>query len=140
MADQPLRDNDLLAKFFLLRWDQLDELAFYLNPPGSQSRDINAGTLSAALKQIRDRNLAVGRPYIEFMSDVKYSRRDFDKYQVWSVDPYEPQAVEVPFTESFNKRVWLKLKREQEPTELPMPDYIIASNGPGAISCMRKSS
>jgi hypothetical protein len=138
-AEQPLPEEDLLAKFFLLRWDQMNELVFCLNSPQSASGDVTPKDLADALKQIHDRNLAVRRPYIEFMSDVKYPRRDYDKYQVWSVEPYEPDSAIAPF-ESIDGRVWLKLKREQEPpSEVPeLPGYVLTTAGPGTVRCMRK--
>jgi hypothetical protein len=139
-SEELLPKENLLAKFFLLRFDQLNELAFHLSSPKSSSSEVTGEELAYALEKIRDRNLAVRRPYIEFMSDVNYPRRDYDKYQVWSVEQYDPQVVRPPF-DSNDGQVWLKLKREQEPpTETPeLPGYVITGSGPGAIKCLRKS-
>jgi hypothetical protein len=140
-AESELLDGDLLAKFFLLRFDQLNELAFHLDSSdASRSGDVTEVHLAGALEKIGDRNLAIKRPYIEFISDVKYPRRDYDKYQVWSVNRFDSESVTPPF-ESVDGRVsWLKVKQEQTPpAELPeLPGYIISSSGPAAIQCILK--
>lgn len=85
----PLEDSQTLAKFLLIRWDQLDELAANIiravRAGGLQSVDDKS--LNAALQQMRDPFLDKAFPYIRYMRSVEYERRDYSKVIVWEVDP-----------------------------------------------------
>jgi hypothetical protein len=132
-----LREEEQLAKFVLLRWDQLNELAFRLNvlAPGNR-RELKVGKklLSDALKQIGDRNLNFRDPYVEFVSDLKYPRRDYDKYQVWSVAGIDPENASPPF-ELAGDAVWLKLDRDQLPPD-ELHRYSVKAIAPGEVQCI----
>lgn len=108
---QPLREDHLLAKFILLRWDQLSELAAHLHP--EQKTDeciITKDSLRHALKRIKDRNLAVRLPYLEFIEDLAYPRRDYDKHQIWEVRGLDPtESAGEPLFRDSRGNVWLKL-------------------------------
>lgn len=76
-----------LAKFLLLRWDQLDELAYLLgNSCLTSSCRVSAGKLEDALGSIRDPRLSHLAPYIEYFDDLTYGRRDYSKTRVWKLD------------------------------------------------------
>jgi len=77
-----------LAKFALLRWDQIDELAFRIvklpaDTPGTLN--IDSLQLSRALANVADRRLCSVRVYLDYLTDLKYGRRDFQRQPVFSV-------------------------------------------------------
>lgn len=106
-----LHDENLLAKFLLLRWDQLDELANIIADLAIQRRRhrdivIDIQILKRALKRVSDARLAEYTPYLEFLRDRARAGRDFGKELVWLVDA--PDNVEVrglALTRS-NGKVW----------------------------------
>jgi hypothetical protein len=94
---QELHDEHLLAKFVLLRWDQLEELAHILlrvarsNKMGSRLV-LDVQTLKSALKEIADTRLKEYAPYLSFLRDRARSGRDFGKDVVWLVDGPKPTS------------------------------------------------
>jgi hypothetical protein len=84
-----LNKKQSLAKFLLIRWDQLDELAANITRAvrehGLQRVDIKS--LNTALQQMSDPFLDEALPYIRYLRSVEYERRDFSKAIVWQVDP-----------------------------------------------------
>jgi shikimate kinase len=113
-ATDPLPEDARLAKFLLLRWDQIEELAVRLIKvaDGRQISDITAELLASALKLIGDRNLSLRRPYIEFLSDTSYPRRDYDKYLVWEIEGIETTAARESkrLEVDSDGRIWLTLR------------------------------
>ena len=127
------------AKFVLLRWDQMNELAFHLNAlaagAGTDFR-VDEKLLCEALKRVGDRNLNARGPYIEFFADVSYPRRDYDKYQVWSVSGVDAEEAEPPFS-ARDRTVWLRLDRDQQPPR-ELAKYLVEKVGPGEVRCRLK--
>jgi hypothetical protein len=115
---EPLNGGDVLAKFVLLRFDQLAELAVHISNAQSGDRCmISTPTLCTALSSISDRNLSIRAPYLEFMEDVGYSRRDYDKWQVWELDGIdEGLDVSEPIFRS-QKKAWLVVKDGYPPPQ-----------------------
>ena len=69
----------MLAKFVLLRWDQLDELAVRLKGAGVQN-EIDEDKLKEALERLAiPSSWAYEAPYIDFVDDLRYPRRDFTR-------------------------------------------------------------
>jgi hypothetical protein len=80
-------NQESLAEFILLRWDQLDELADLL---AAESRErstwtVDASLLGRALTKIADRRLRLLASYISFCRDRDSARRDHDKIPVYKV-------------------------------------------------------
>jgi hypothetical protein len=77
-----LDKNHMLAKFILLRWDQLEELSVRmvrLCGPSHTVIDLSNETLSAALSEIADPSLQTLRTYRSYRNAAKYSMKDFGK-------------------------------------------------------------
>jgi SpoVK/Ycf46/Vps4 family AAA+-type ATPase len=110
-GEMPIDPAQMLAKFVLLRWDQLDELV----KAAINDSKITENIMKTALAEVHDRKLLVRAPYIDFVSDLKYPRRDFDKHWVWIAEgfdrPYEPEIVE------RNGKRWLVVRRSDSPPE-----------------------
>ncbi len=104
-----LEDN-VLAKFVLLRWDQLDELAYHL---GSGAAAVDEDAIKVALGRIADQKLMRRAPYIEFMEDLQYARRDFDKELVWRANGFDEEIP--PVVIKLQGAYWLVLRHADEP-------------------------
>ncbi len=96
---QELDDKHLLAKFVLLRWDQLEELAhILLLSVRNENRArllLDGPMLKEALKQVADPRLKQYRPYMEFLTDRARCGRDFGKDVVWLVKGSKPTSRKV---------------------------------------------
>ena len=107
-------DNDQLAKFVLLRWDQLDELALRLST-GESTHHFTAKELKEALKKISDQKLTTRKPYNSLLDDLKRPRRDFDKRLVWRVEGID---AEVPgHVVESDGQLWLTVQRGVSPPQ-----------------------
>lgn len=107
-----LADSDVLAKFVLLRWDQLDELAFQLRAAGG-TKIIDEATMKRALGAIGDQKLRLKAPYLEFLADLKYPRRDFDKELVWRAHGFDREYK--PFVVKRSGDHWLVVRDADSP-------------------------
>jgi hypothetical protein len=84
-----LDDEHMLAKFALLRWDELNELAYrlagILASNTSTSIRVEAGLLEQALKQIDDSEWRKNQSYLDYLRDRRSERRDYQMLNVWRV-------------------------------------------------------
>src|SRR5262249_1094580 len=82
-----LEPDRMLAKFALLRWDQLQELAIRFGPPDGDGDNVRVDKpmLTSALEKLVDSRLDTKQPYIELMDNRQRSRSDLSKFLVWSV-------------------------------------------------------
>jgi SpoVK/Ycf46/Vps4 family AAA+-type ATPase len=87
-----LPDGSTLAKFLLIRWDQLDELATIIANLLKQSKtnEVNKDLLQTALRDIADPFLDTKGAFLEYLRSAEYERRDFSKSVVWEVIPCDP--------------------------------------------------
>ena len=108
-----LDENDRLAKFVLLRWDQLDELASNLQTSAGTLR-VDEEVMKRALNAIADRKLLERAPYVDFVNDLDRQGRDFDKELVWIAEgfdkEYKPEVVE------RNGKLWLVVRHAESPS------------------------
>ena len=109
--DAYLPDEMRLAKFILLRWDQIEELAFHVArlSNGTQSIMLDSNVMSLALDQIADDRLKRLQTYLDYLIDSKQVRRDFQRKPVYSVRNFVPaDGVEVPACiERMGELTWL---------------------------------
>ena len=106
-----LAEDQLLAKFVLLRWDQLQELAYHLlmqNADASGTKlAINKTSMKKALRATTDARLEECTAYQDFLKDLRRGVRDFSKEVVWVVDEPIPVALkDAPFFRSANDKHW----------------------------------
>ena len=96
-AELPLGEAQL-AKFVLLRWDQIEELACALasRAPSGKAFEVDAGCLSTALRDIRDQRLSRLQTYLDYLDDVKYARTDFQRKPVFKVRRFEGDEASLP--------------------------------------------
>jgi len=96
-GDTRLPDAYALAKFLLLRWDQLDELAAIIDHKHElrQPLSLSPEVLSEALREIRDPNLMSLGVFRAFIRSEQYEQHDFSKTRFWKIDGDVPTYVKV---------------------------------------------
>lgn len=122
-----------LAKFILLRWDQIDELALRLVSDAPQSRPIivDSDSLSAALARIGDHRLSRLHTYLEYLDDCEYARRDFRRKPIFAVQA--PMPGELPPEVVRNaKGLWLPCESGSCP-ERVAGYTVVRSDVPGEV-------
>ena len=122
----------VLAKFALIRWDQLEELAIHLRPePHNPSLVVDARLLGMALTRIKDPRLGQLQPYLDYVNNSQYARRDFQRKPVYSVQDY-PAGADCPLgVERTQNGVWLKCESGMCPDALP--GYRIVRTSAGSV-------
>ncbi len=87
---RPLPERYVLAKFAMLRWDELDELALHVRNVLETSRVITPSVLKQALLKINDSKSRSLGEYCRFQSDPRdYERSDASRQAVWIVEEIE---------------------------------------------------
>ncbi len=128
-----------LAKFILLRWDQLDELAVQIQQvaPKRGTIIVNQGVLSDGLERIVDHRLGLLATYRAYNSDSKQARRDFQRKPVFEVIGLPDDAALPPGVFRTNNRVWLKrvwLKCESGICPQRVGSYLVVrASKPGVV-------
>jgi ATPase family associated with various cellular activities (AAA) len=91
----PLPGEFVLAKFLLLRWGQLDELAALAAAVRGVASDekLSRKLLEEALTQIADPFLSTCAPYRHFVESANYEQHDFNRMALWEVQGDCPPAI-----------------------------------------------
>lgn len=135
-----LAGSQLLAKFILLRWDQLEELALrilsFFEVGIGTTIVLSSELITAALGQISDPSLQSKKTYLDFAHSIRYSMRDHGKVKVWEVQGL-PLEHYPPLLFVGNGKLWL---RSFEPPEnirgIPFK-FLLEQNGVVRGSVMR---
>jgi ATPase family protein associated with various cellular activities (AAA) len=117
----PLPNDNVLAKFILLRWDQLDELAFLLNKAisdGAGEISFSAEQCKAALNEMSDGNLHLLKTCCDYLRAGTYVIPNYSKDVVWQVEGLPLDLKYEPPLSVSNNKVWL--------TTLQPPEEITA--------------
>jgi hypothetical protein len=130
-----------LAKFALLRYDEIDELAYRLSEVlkgnSGTPRTINPDVLRKALIKVADSEWRRNKSYLEYVRDVKSERRDYQMLSAWKLvgttTPPRDKVVEV------NGARWLA-----EPVEslgdVNLPGFRLLSRPRGRVEIRRSKS
>ena len=123
-----------LAKLILLRWDQLEELVLILarhSLPGTPP-PLDAQCLSDALRDIEDRRLSQLQTYLDYLDDLDYVRKDFQRQPVFSVRNLTQDDPLPPMVERTASGFWLPCESGECPDTLP--GYKVLRTGtPGEV-------
>lgn len=133
-----LAKAQLLAKFIMLRWDQLEELAVNLIdqfPSSVKTINITAQSLQTALDRIADPSLQFQKTYCDFKKASKYSMKDFGKEIVWQVSNLSPKNNYSPPLEIANDKVWLPVR---DPENLKMLRFKFAKSVAGKLKAIER--
>lgn len=107
--EQELPPNLALAKFVLLRYDELDELAHQLSEIlKSRSRiprKISTEILREALTKVADSEWRHNKSYLEYLRDLRSERRDFEMLRAWELVDGTKQPI--PGVIDMNGSRWL---------------------------------
>lgn len=80
--EQKLKRKLALAKFALLRWDELHELAFHLSEilkaQAASDKVVTTDILREALMRISDSEWRKNKSYLDFLRDMRSERKDYE--------------------------------------------------------------
>lgn len=120
--EQKLEPRFALAKFALLRWDELDELAYrlaaILKAQSPAPDTISPETLREALTDVADSQWRKNKSYLDYLRDTEAERRDYQMLNVWQVKG--SVEVSVPDVIPANGRSWLA-KAVDSPEDIEIP-------------------
>ncbi len=105
--------KDSLAKFALLRFDQLDELGARLKSVCGSATHVDGTILREALRLVTDHRLQERAPYIDFVRDLGQGHRDFGLELVWRAEGLEQEYP--PEVVKLNGKYWLTILGSNSP-------------------------
>jgi hypothetical protein len=90
----------VLAKFLLLRFDQLPELAAAIrkHSAGKTNLTLSPALMKEALCEIADPFLNVCKPYRDFVDSKKYEQHDFSMLNLWELTGTIPDRIKPKVT------------------------------------------
>jgi hypothetical protein len=129
-----LDDKFVLAKFALLRYDELNELAYRLAriliaSPRTPVR-IDTDLLADALKQIDDSEWRKNKSYVDYLRDRRSERRDYQMLNVWEVKG--SNGASPPGVACFNGSKWLA-KAADALNEIKIEGFDLLPAPPGGV-------
>jgi hypothetical protein len=133
-GDEELPSDAQLAKFVLLRWDQIDELAQLLASlvHGKGPSIVSIDLLAEALKGIADPGLSKLQTYLTYLDGQRYVRRDLQRRPVYSVRNYPNEPCVLGELEQRGGLYYLPLKSAHLPERL-LGYPIVRTNNPGEV-------
>jgi hypothetical protein len=135
--ERTLDPNLALAKFALLRYDELDELAFHLaSILKDQSRipqTISSETMRDALKQVADSEWRKNKSYADYFRDTKSERRDYQMLNVWEVRG--DNGVPSSELQEANEKKWL-VRAVNSPQDIQIPGFRLRPVGHGCVEIL----
>jgi hypothetical protein len=131
--EQKIKPKFALAKFALLRYDELQELAHRLAAILRAQSPI-VGTVSPellrdGLMQVDDSEWRKNKSYLDYLRDTRSQRRDYQMLNVWEVSS---TGESVPGVYSANKKKWLA-KAVDSPQDIEIPGFQLTPSPPGCI-------
>jgi len=136
--DKPLPQDCGLAKFLLIRWDQLQELATAIRARhiGQKALTVNRAALEAALGDLADQSLRKCQTYQDYSESAKYEQHDFSKVSIWKVAGTIPSKYKGHFTKTAGS-FWYQ-------SELDLGDFRsfpgrLRMKGPGVLRYLNAS-
>lgn len=131
--EQRLDPELALAKFALLRWDEVKELAFrlaqILGAPSS-TITISSGILCKALNKVADLEWRKNKSYLDYVRDTESERRDFQMLNIWEVKSMP--EVSVPGVEDANGSKWL-IQSADSLRDIKIPGFELFPVASGAV-------
>ena len=132
-----LEPSHTLAKFIMLRWDHLNELALHLADSCRDQKecDISKDRLEEALSALVDPTLQRKSTYFNYHNDFAYSRRDFDKFNVWKAIGITEKCPPLVLYE--NGQFWV-VSPVERPDRLKISGYRLTSQDVGSLTYERE--
>lgn len=132
--ESALDQDYVLAKFALLRYDELNELAYRLakmlrtNPPATPKIDENL--LQDALIQIDDSEWRKNKSYVDYLRDRRSERRDYQMLNVWKVEGSE--EISIAQVTTSNGARWLGAAADSL-KDVKTPGFDLIPSPPGGV-------
>jgi hypothetical protein len=139
--EEPVAEESVLAKFALLRWDEIDELALriaeLLKAKSPIPKQISSRLLREALSQVKDSEWRKNKSYLDYLRDTRSERRDYQMLNVWEArgKPKEP----VPGLILANHLRWLA-KVVSSPRNINIPGFDLRFTAGGRVVTMASRS
>ena len=134
----PLPKENALAKFALLRWDELPELAERIRTLRPEARRIGPDKFAVALAALQDGSWRSLKDYHEYIARRSYERRDFGKLNAWAIQGLsggeEPAGVEKLGND------YILATPLTEPEDIKIPTYSVRHEFPGALRLKKLSA
>ena len=136
-GDGELPSDAQLAKFALLRWDQIDELASRLasNLKDNYSPTVDLNMFTEALKAIADPGLSKLKAYSDYLEGRQYVRRDFQRKPVYLVRRFPDDPRVRKELQQKNGRFYLLVKPGYCPETL-FGYRVVRTRTPGEIDIL----
>jgi hypothetical protein len=138
--EQKVRPEYALAKFALLRWDELDELAYYihiaLTASTSKRLRISVEILKEALIAVADSEWRKNKSYADYLRDTQSERRDFQMLNVWEVIGRNRRSI--PGVVSVDNRYWFATTSESLKSA-DIPGFRLRHEVPGRVRVLSRS-
>jgi predicted ATPase len=135
LREQRLDSKFALAKFALLRWDELEELASrlarLLEAKVRSPKKISTYLLREALENVADSEWRKNKSYFDFLRDTRSERRDYQMLNAWEVTS-QPNT-QVPGLISANRLSWLA-RAVDSPSEVEISGFNLQFTSPGCVS------
>lgn len=136
--EQKLTREYALAKFALLRWDELKELAYRLSlilkSKQPHPTRISGEVLREALMQVEDSEWRKNKSYADYLRDTLSERRDYQMLNVWEVET-EVEAG-MPGIELSNGKQWVSFAADT-PKDVDIPGFEIEGSSSGRVRIHR---
>ncbi len=134
-ADPLTKSNGTLAKFALLRWDELAELAMRLADITRKSK-VDKNTFSVALSRLRDGRWRTNREYVNYLRDQEYERRDCSMLNVWMVEGIADNELCGRIRATPGGRAYTTALTDA--SKIRFAGYVVRSLGNGRLQLARK--
>ena len=114
-----LREDEGLAKFKLIRWDQLSELAEMLLDDPMTANQIASTNLVIALNRVHDAELKKRSNYTLFSAGEAHARRDHERLPTYEIDIQKSDAAVIQRLRGARElreadgKLWLKRSLER---------------------------
>jgi hypothetical protein len=139
--EHKLSPTRALAKFALLRYDELDELAFrlagILKATSPRTNSVPKNDFESALMRIDDSEWRKNKSYVDFLRDGRSERRDYQMLNVWQVA--KESALVVPELVGANGSEWL-CKAVDTPQEIQLAGLELHFHSPGLVKISSSNS
>jgi ATPase family protein associated with various cellular activities (AAA) len=139
--EQKLSLDSALAKFALLRWDEIDELAYRLagalKALDPVARKISPEILKQALAQVADSEWRKNKSYLDYLRDTRSERRDYQMLNVWELKG--SAEISVPGIVRANGHKWLA-KAVDSLQDIEIPGFQLFFESPGHVEIRASSS
>lgn len=138
--EQELASERTLAKFALLRYDELAELArrlaSILKGQSPIPEAISVETLQDALQQVADLEWRKNKSYVDYLRDTRSERRDYQMLNVWEV---RTDLKSIPDVVEANNLKWLP-KAVDSPRDIEISGFQLSPESQGRVEIRRSGA